>query len=778
MLFSRLRVAHLRVSTRLINWRPDLKVWRHWVASAISWARLVSGGLSRSKVIQVAYFAKWVENIVRTQGRTGLVKYLKVAHVQLMQGVPGSELKANCREIGKVAVATGGSGLPRVIPAYARNYIRKGDASTIRFWLTMLGMYRIVPCKGQLKLGSIVEPGASLSREFKAGWVHFVRNVFLRDLERIACRKLRNIKTDVLERPTPTAILTASSDKPGVPRGHAGVDWVPPTSFGLRFNSAIRWTQGEWGWSLFRYLSLHPGGVGTTKSLWTQMEEVAEVGKWRSSQSKRPATVGGPGWDWVTSLNLEEGLSTGGGTSYNGRLSTKVEPAGKIRVFALVDYWTQISLMPLHKWIFSILEEIPQDGTFDQLKPIKRLLKRLPKGATAYSFDLSAATDRIPVLLQAFVLASIFGRQFAATWRSLLCGRSYWIGKIDGSPWGITDKLVRYKVGQPMGALSSWGMLALVHHAMVQYSAYRAGWKTWFDLYAVLGDDVVIANDRVATEYRNLCEVIGVEIGIAKSLIAKGGTLEFAKKFFFRGEDLSGLPIKFWAAAQNTMGVTHALSAWYPTGTLANFLRAMGIGFKGASMGTAVWEVIPKRLRALLVLLTQPLAGGKFAAPNFVDWLMSKSPVDRRFDIDSLSRFNPWATGLQTEVIKPARDRVDEYQEMFFQGLPSDPALEAVNSSVNRKAVSAMDSLEKAEKSMQHLQSLDVKFNPVQCSAIFQQVVRVAEKVDDIGIAAAKAEWKTEPEVKVVNIANMYSLWERLRKRIRCHTDNPPMGKC
>jgi hypothetical protein len=33
----------------------------------------------------------------------------------------------------------------------------------------------------------------------------------------------------------------------------------------------------------------------------------------------------------------------------------------------------------------------------------------------------------------------------------------------------------RYSVGQPMGALSSWGMLALTHHCLVQMAAKRSG---------------------------------------------------------------------------------------------------------------------------------------------------------------------------------------------------------------------------------------------------------------------------------------------------------------
>jgi len=127
MLFKLLKIENLRVSAKLAHWRPDLKVWRHLMEPMISWARLVSGRPSRSKIIQLATFAKWVANMVRKQGVPGLVQYLKTAHTLLMQGVPGSELKVPSRAISRVAVATGGSNLPRVIPSYARNFIRRGD---------------------------------------------------------------------------------------------------------------------------------------------------------------------------------------------------------------------------------------------------------------------------------------------------------------------------------------------------------------------------------------------------------------------------------------------------------------------------------------------------------------------------------------------------------------------------------------------------------------------------------------------------------------------------
>lgn len=98
------------------------------------------------------------------------------------------------------------------------------------------------------------------------------------------------------------------------------------------------------------------------------------------------------------------------GQGFLGKLGFKLEPAGKIRVFAMVDAWTQWLLYPLHQWIFSILRQIPDvDGTFDQLAPVARLQtymrdNNLIKGRTFSSIDLSAATDRLPLALQKSVL--------------------------------------------------------------------------------------------------------------------------------------------------------------------------------------------------------------------------------------------------------------------------------------------------------------------------------------------------------------------------------------
>jgi len=135
------------------------------------------------------------------------------------------------------------------------------------------------------------------------------------------------------------------------------------------------------------------------------------------------------------------------------RLSLKEEAAGKVRVFAIMDAITQTVFAPLSDSIFSILKDLPMDGTFDQSRPIKHLTDTLnvfEQGQTIYSYDLSAATDRLPIALQVDVLSSLFGDKFSNLWREILLNRDYVLKKGQ-----VVNHRLRYAVGQPMGALSS-----------------------------------------------------------------------------------------------------------------------------------------------------------------------------------------------------------------------------------------------------------------------------------------------------------------------------------
>jgi hypothetical protein len=91
-----------------------------------------------------------------------------------------------------------------------------------------------------------------------------------------------------------------------------------------------------------------------------------------------------------------------------GQFAIKEESAGKLRVFALVDTVTQSLMKPLHLALFEILKRLPNDGTFDQNKSVQRCSEKALKFNKAYSFDLSAATDRLPVSLTAAIIESLF----------------------------------------------------------------------------------------------------------------------------------------------------------------------------------------------------------------------------------------------------------------------------------------------------------------------------------------------------------------------------------
>jgi hypothetical protein len=93
-----------------------------------------------------------------------------------------------------------------------------------------------------------------------------------------------------------------------------------------------------------------------------------------------------------------------------GRLTAVYNTAGKARVIGITNYWTQVALYPLHREIFKFLEGLPTDGTYNQLKPVKALVDDNSK---YYSYDLSAATDRLPRDVQTDILKLFIGESLA-----------------------------------------------------------------------------------------------------------------------------------------------------------------------------------------------------------------------------------------------------------------------------------------------------------------------------------------------------------------------------
>jgi hypothetical protein len=61
----------------------------------------------------------------------------------------------------------------------------------------------------------------------------------------------------------------------------------------------------------------------------------------------------------------------------------------------------------------NLLSKLPNDGTPDHGKAFDRVMARSKSFGCSYGYDLSAATDRLPIALQVKLLSGLFGKQFA-----------------------------------------------------------------------------------------------------------------------------------------------------------------------------------------------------------------------------------------------------------------------------------------------------------------------------------------------------------------------------
>lgn len=412
----------------------------------------------------------------KNNGSTWTVSYLKGCLLCIQHLLAGRYV----RHLGETRIAQNPQGWPLIVPGPLR---LKEDNSLIKIILGVFSIYRVMECERKLKLNTITDEFSGISTTLNVGKLGFLWARLFKQLvgsQPAGLHYLLNLKTSGPNfRP---AILGATSDAFALSNNHSLMNSI--CNMDTYFHGSI-----------YKMLTEEINVILTRKLVPT-----------------KPFIL--------------------------GKLSFKNEAAGKVRVFAICDIWTQSVLRPIHQHTFDILKQIPNDGCFDQGKPLKRLMSKGLKDL--WSFDLSAATDRFPIDFQVQVLSLMYNQDIANDWKNLLVNRPYINTKIrSDNPY---DKLVYYSVGQPMGAYSSWGVFSLCHHVVVQYAASLSGFTDWFDDYALLGDDIVIGNKEVADKYLTLMtEVLGVEINLSKSLISNIGVCEFAKQLVSPEENYSPL---------------------------------------------------------------------------------------------------------------------------------------------------------------------------------------------------------------------------------------------
>lgn len=264
----------------------------------------------------------------------------------------------------------------------------------------------------------------------------------------------------------------------------------------------------------------------------------------------------------------------------SGRLGQSLEGSGKRRIFAIGNYIKQRLLFPVHEWAMKILSKLPTDGTYEQVRPIRRLSRRVRD--KCYSFDLKSATDRFPLS----VIYTVFSCMFGSTMASCVVNGTLGYNSFYVGPPGFKVKkvnMVCFVTGQPLGYYGSWALFALTHHFMVWLAAesvLRLGRKCFLD-YALLGDDIVIADERVANEYQSLMDRLGVAISKPKSLVSDCGCFEFAKQFWEGELDLSPVSCKALLVTRSTLGL-FALRQRYNVSQIA-LARLGGAGYRVVS---------------------------------------------------------------------------------------------------------------------------------------------------------------------------------------------------
>lgn len=531
---------------RVIKWILTRNGEKRLIGPLIRATRLIGGDITLSQVLAIRSFAVNCVSLYKTRGSKGVALYLKASSVLLMKYCGGDSISDTMLLGARVSRTR--SGIPRwVVPAH-RLEIRNGNVRIIRFWLTLFGLYRVLEFTKPFSVKTIVTPGPLYVDRFSEFIPVFFKGKSI---------EIKPWKPLVIRKSGPLSQFGSSKKGfEGLVKFREGPGWAPSwiqrsTTMSVLLLQAVQlWN----GWP-----QIVEAMARVEKALGTRVHQSVVdlyVSYWGSLCSKGriifpPGTV--------------------------GKLGVKEEP-GKKRVFAMVDYWTQVVLKPLHSGLFDLLREIPQDGTFDQGAAVKSAIVEIGKRATPYvaSFDLSAATDRLPVRLQAQLLDYLVPG-LGEPWTELLVGRAYSIPR----KYSSVATTATYAVGQPMGAYSSWAMLALTHHFLVQFAAMKTGIRGWFADYRILGDDIIIWDVGVALYYQQLMSQLGVEISLAKSLVSRNRSFEFAKRFILKGEDCSPIPLKeVSAATQSLEALLLLVTKLGNSVTPARFLAFLGFGYR------------------------------------------------------------------------------------------------------------------------------------------------------------------------------------------------------
>jgi hypothetical protein len=483
----------------------------NWSKILLQW--LGTSQKSRARSNGLFLMSAHLMHILRHHGALGLTLYLKNSLIVLNKFLSGEPLQSTWDL--KFAMRLQG-GLPAWFPSPVRKGIRDGSYRTIRLISSLCYLYKGFYAQPVPTISSIFAPEMNPNGSIR-GWLDLFQT-FLQDE---FFPKLFGVNHQIIPTSDQVPPLITSSG----PSGGTGI------------SGALR---DAWVWHCNRYSGLYAslevvlGMTGNTAAL--GFLHHGFVGSDLARQllpMKVHRKYKRDGYDSV--------LYDGRKPMALSRLHLITEAAGKVRVIAILDYISQWAFRPMHDLLMTFLSTLSQDATLDQSLGLERFKRQVSsRRGVFHSLDISAATDRIPHQLYEILLGVLCGGYFARHYMRLLRRRNF------VTPRELPLDFVKYGRGQPMGALSSFPLLGMVHHAIVQFSAYETNQFPFQD-YCIVGDDLVIFDEfgqpPVAPAYLANCKLLGIPINRTKTYSSEH-FYNFISRSFLNGIEVTPASVR------------------------------------------------------------------------------------------------------------------------------------------------------------------------------------------------------------------------------------------